>query len=349
MSKTDDINKSLMELISKRAEICIEEIKSPSNDTGRYYPADLIEIDTITSKYNKGPLPDRVIKKIFVEMLMESSMLAKQRSAAFLGPAGSFSNTALSEIFGDSVLSVPCKTITDVFKSVESGDCDLGVVPVENSSEGAVTFTLDELLETELLVSAEHYLKINFSLVSKNSNLQQVKKIYTFSQPLGQCKSWIKSNLPNAEIIITDSTSSAAIAASNDLESAAISSSAAAGIYGLNIIASGIEDSRQNYTRFFVIGRFKNSQSKKDKTSIAFALKDVPGALLEILKPFHKAGINMTKIESRPDKKKIWEYIFFIDISGHSEDPIVKKALNKMKKESVFLKIFGSYPDVNQR
>ena len=349
MSKTGDINKNLIELISKRAAICVDEIKKASNTAEKYFPHDLTEIDGIISEYNKGPLSNKVIKKIFVEMLMESAMLAKQRNVAFLGPAGSFSNMALSEIFGDSTVPVPCKTITDVFRSVESGDCDLGVVPVENSSEGAVTYTLDELLETELLVSAEHYLKINFSLVSKKTELAQVKKIYTFSQPLGQCKNWIKANLPNAEIILVDSTSSAAIAASNDTDSAAISSPAAAGIYNLNIIANGIEDSRQNYTRFFVIGRLKNSQSKKDKTSIAFALRDVPGALLEILKPFHKAGINMTKIESRPDKKKIWEYIFFIDISGHCENPIVKKALDKMKKEAVFLKIFGSYPDVNQR
>jgi chorismate mutase/prephenate dehydratase len=349
MPKSSDINKNLIDLISKRAELCVNEMKSALKNSGKYYPDDLIEIDAIISKNNKGPLPDDVLKKIFTEMLMESAMLVKQRNVAFLGPAGSFSNMALAEIFGDSVHAVPCKTITDVFRSVESGDCDLGVVPVENTTEGAVTFTLDELLETELLVSSEHYLKVNFSLVSKNSNIQQVKKIYTFSQPLGQCKNWIKANLPNAEIILVDSTSSAAIASSKDPESAAISSPAAAGIYNLNIIASGIEDSRKNYTRFFVIGRFKNLKSKKDKTSIAFALKDQPGALLEILKPFEKAGINMTKIESRPDKKKIWEYIFFIDISGHSEDPVVKKALDKMKKEAVFLKIFGSYPDVNQR
>ena len=206
-----------------------------------------------------------------------------------------------------------------------------GVVPVENSTEGGVTFTLDELIETELAIIEERYVRISYSLMSLEDDIHAVQRVYTHPQSVGQCKGWLRKYLPAAEIIHVDSTSYAAELASRERDAAAISSSVAADLYGLNILVDRIEDSRMNYTRFFVLGRKVNRPTGDDKTSIACAVKDKPGALLHLLAPLSDGGINMTKIESRPDKKKIWAYNFFIDFHGHREDEKVKKALGPNK------------------
>jgi len=227
---------------------------------------------------------------------------------------------------------------------VESGSADYGVVPVENSTEGAVTFTMDELIETSVNVIGEKFIRISYYLISGNGSMGGIKKLFSHPQPLGQCKDWLRKNLPDAEVIQVDSTSRAAQLASEEPASAAIASFAASEKYKLNILAEHIEDLRENYTRFFALGRGFNMPTGKDKTSIVCAIKDKPGALLDIIIPLKNAGINMTKIESRPNKKKMWEYNFFIDFHGHKNDKVVQDTLEIMKNETYFLKILGSYP-----
>jgi chorismate mutase/prephenate dehydratase len=251
------------------------------------------------------------------------------------------------EFFGRAVDGIPLKTIYDVFHDVEAGKADAGIVPVENSTEGAVTYTLDELIETELQVVAEKFLRISCGILSKERSIGDVRKIYSHPQPLGQCKTWLRSNLPDAEICVVDSTSQAAERASGEAGAASLGSALAADLYGLNILAEHVEDSRRNYTRFFIIGREKTRPTGNDKTSIVFSIKDRPGALFGILALFNDSGINMTKIESRPDKKKMWEYNFFIDFLGHREDRKVSEVLAKIGGDAIFLKVLGSYPAGN--
>ena len=207
-----------------------------------------------------------------------------------------------------------------------------------------MTYTLDELLETDLKIVSENYLRISYSLVSLCTDLKSVKKLYSHPQPLGQCKGWLRKNLPTVEVHHVNSTSMAAETASWDKYSAAIASEISARIYKLNILDQNIEDSKHNYTRFLVIGKKDHPQTGNDKTSIVCSVKDKPGALYNMLRPFSELGINMTKIESRPNKKKTWEYHFFIDFQGHKDDKDVEKVMAAVKEETIFFKILGSYP-----
>jgi len=265
---------------------------------------------------------------------------------AFLGPQGTNSHLAMNEIFGEKITPFPLKNIHSIFHQVESGEADFGVVPIENSTEGAVTYTFDELIDTSLVIVAEKFIKISCCFLSKSSDFFKIKRIYSHPQPIAQCKNWLQANFKETEIIFSESTSKAAEIVSKDSKAAAIASDLAAKIYGLNILAENIEDYENNYTRFFAIGKEKDKQkpSGHDKTSIVCSVKDKPSALLKLLKPFDETQINMTKIESRPNKKKNWEYNFFIDFLGHQDDQIVKKALQEMQTEALFLKVLGSYP-----
>ncbi|MCP4133937.1 MAG: prephenate dehydratase [bacterium] len=339
-----EIDRQLIELISERVRLYTDEFKDKLNEDNLFLLADKEKILEHVRLYNTGSTPDGLIAKIYNEIIFTSINAVLPIKVAFLGPKGTFTNSALVEIFGETVEQVPTKTIPDVFSEVEAGNASYGVVPVENSTEGAVTYTLDELVETDLNIVAEKSVRISFALLSKSRDMEKIVRIYSHPQPVGQCKGWIRNNFKDIEIIHVDSTSLAAEIAAGEEGAAAIASEAVAELYGLNILANRIEDLRQNYTRFFAIGRNKNSPTGKDKTSIVCAIKDKPAALLDLLKPFSEGGINMTKIESRPDKKKKWEYVFFIDFLGHRDDREVKDALAEMKNETVFVKILGSYP-----
>jgi len=301
------------------------------------------ELDYI-SGLNQGPLSKEFIRKIYNELLSHARSLVEPPRVAFLGPAGTYAHIAMLEIFGESIHEVPVKTIHEVFTEVGMGRADLAVAPIENSTEGVVTDTLDELMEMENKIVAEKYLRISHALVSVSDDIKKVKKLYSHPQALAQCKEWLRKNLPNVDIHQVSSTSLAAETASWDKLAAAISSEASAKIHNLNVLKTHIEDSKQNYTRFFVIGKRENPPTGNDKTSIVCAVKDRPGALYSLLRPFNEHGINMTKIESRPDKKKMWEYNFFIDFIGHKDTTVVKTAMETMKEDLVFLKVLGSYP-----
>ncbi len=338
------LDRRIIELVAERSRRYMDILKERGDVSPDLLTTDISEITRLVDEENRGPVGGDCIVKFYTDLIGRTIMAGRPVSIAYLGPEGTFTHIALMEIFGESVNAVPQRTIPDVFHEVESGAADFGVVPVENSSEGAVTYTLDELLDTDLKIVSEKFLRISHSLVSICEDVTKVKKLYSHPQPLGQCKIWLRNYLPGVEVVQVNSTSKAAETASWDKFSAAIASGIAAKIYKLNVLAESIEDSRNNFTRFLVIGRKDNPATGMDKTSIVCSVKDRPGALYDMLKPFHEAGINMTKIESRPDKKKMWEYNFFIDFTGHREDAVVKKALETMGESTMYMKILGSYP-----
>ena len=337
------IDRELVRLLGIRAESCIRRAKESGISPGTVF--DLR--DSLLPHLNdldRGPLPDDLVRKIFNDIVMFSLDSARPLRIAFLGPPGTFTGIAAEEIFSAAVEKIPAKTIPDVFSMVESEAADYGVVPVENSTEGMVTFTMDELIETPLHIVAEKFIRISYCLVSKQDDMSGIRRLYSHPQPLGQCKEWLRKNLPDAEVITVDSTSRAAEMAAEDPDSSAISSHAAAERCGLNILARHLEDLRENYTRFFAMGRGFNRPTGNDMTSIVCAIKDKPGALHDLIIPLKNAGISMAKIESRPNKKKMWEYNFFIDFHGHTDDKVVTDTLDIMRNETYFLKILGSYP-----
>jgi chorismate mutase/prephenate dehydratase len=246
--------------------------------------------------------------------------------------------------FGSSGLYVPVKSIADVFTEVEKGRAGYGVVPVENTNEGVVNHTLDMFIESNLVICSEINMQIEECLLSKEGSLKAIKIVYSHPQPLAQCRGWLEENLPGVQVVEVHSTGVASKRAVSEKGAAAIGSRAAAAIYDLEVVAAGIEDSKENYTRFLVIGKKPSEASGEDKTSILFSIKDKVGALHDMLMAFKWHKINLTKIESRPTKKKAWEYIFFVDLLGHISDKAVQEALEELKESCIFLKVLGSYP-----
>jgi chorismate mutase/prephenate dehydratase len=238
---------------------------------------------------------------------------------------------------------VPCENVSEIFSKVEHTDCDYGVVPIENSIEGVVTHTIDVLVDSELKICSQILLDISLNLMAKCA-LNQIKEVYSHPQPLGQCRQWLLKNLPNAKIISAASTTKAAQLAAGKKNAACIASEIAASLYGMKILHKNIQDSAHNITRFLVLSNSDVPVTGKDRTSLVFSIKDKVGALHAMLTPFFQNKINLTKIESRPSKKKAWDYYFFIDLEGHQDDPHVKRALNQLEGMCKFMKILGSYP-----
>jgi chorismate mutase/prephenate dehydratase len=263
---------------------------------------------------------------------------------AFLGPKATFSHLATMQQFGLSAELIPMKSIPAVFEEVEKGRALYGVVPVENSTEGVVSHTLDMFVESGLQITSEILLEVHHDLLSRTGRLEDVKKVYSHAQPIAQCRQWLDDNLSGIPTVDVASTAVAAQIASDDYTSAAIASELAASLYDLKVVRSRIEDQVNNYTRFLTISRKPCDRSGNDKTSVLFSVKDEPGILCRMLEPFASRGINLSKIESRPFKKKAWEYIFFLDFFGHSSDQDVLAALEDLKQCCQFLKILGSYP-----
>ncbi len=341
----DRIDRELVKLFNERAKIVcsICEVKKNSNFP-RFDPAREKKIIERIRKINTGPLSNHDIETIMHEILKIYRSLSEPLSIAYFGPAGTFTHQAALHQFGEKNIYTPCKTIEYVFRQVEKGGANYGVVPIENSSEGVVSHTLDMFVDSDLKITAEIILGVHHCLISKESRLKNIKRVYSHSQAIAQCKRWLEENLSSAELVETESTAYAVNLASKKSDSAAIGSKVAADLYKINILASNIEDHRGNVTRFLVIGKTDSQPSNEDKTSIMFSVKDRIGALHDMLVPFKKYGINLTRIESRPTKKKAWEYIFFIDFIGHKNDINVCRALKQLEKNCIFLKILGSYP-----
>jgi chorismate mutase/prephenate dehydratase len=342
-NQIDTIDEQLLALVNKRAKLA-HAIGNLKQGGPIYRPEREAQVLRRLLECNTGPLSDEAVTAIFRSVMSNCRALEKELSVAFLGPLGTFSEEAANKQFGGLSAPVQCSSIDEVFRMVESGKVDYGVVPVENSTEGAIGRTLDLLMQTNLKVCGEVELAIHHCLLSKAETTKGLKRVYSHAQSLGQCHEWLNSNLPNVERISTGSNSQAAELASNDAESAAIASKRAGEIYDLKVLEESIEDDPKNTTRFLVISTHDVEPSGKDKTSLIMAAKNAPGAMVELLAPLAKHQVSMTKFESRPSKMGMWEYVFFVDIEGHHEDVAVAKALAELQLKASLLKVLGSYP-----
>jgi len=341
----DKIDSKIIRLINARSEASykIGEIKKKRNQPV-YSPDRESQVYAKILGKNKGPISGKSIEAVYKEIMSACLSLEKSITVAYLGPELTFTHQASMKKFGSSVNYLSCDNISEVFSEVERGNADYGVVPIENSTEGAVNHTLDIFVDSPLMICAEVYYPIHHSLLCKKGSMKSITRIYSNPQVFGQCRGWIEKRLMHAKLRETSSTAKAAEIASKHPDSACIASESAAKKYGLKVLARSIEDKSRNVTRFLIIGTQKSKPSGSDKTSLAFSVKDKPGVLHDMLNSFKKNKVNLTKIESRPSKKKLWKYYFFVDMEGHRENLKVKKALNSLKEKCYFVKILGSYP-----
>ncbi len=341
----DNIDNQILDLLNQRAQVVLSVAKSKQgNEESFYVPSREKAIYQRLTEQNAGPFPNDAVCKVFREIISASLNMEMPMQVAFLGPQSTFTHMAAMQQFGLSAQLVSLKSIPSVFEEVERGRAHYGVVPVENSTEGVVNHTLDMFIGSELQVIAEIMLEISHNLLSQSGSLEQVRKIVSHPQPLAQCRHWLETNMPEIPLIDVSSTAAAAQMAAEDESAAAIASHAAAVQYGLQVVKAKIEDNPHNFTRFLIIGKRTPEKSGHDKTSIMFSVKDEPGILYRMLEPFSKRQINLAKIESRPMKQKAWEYIFFLDLIGHIDDPDVSGAVEELRTHCHFLKVLGSYP-----
>ncbi|MBU1121319.1 MAG: prephenate dehydratase [Candidatus Omnitrophica bacterium] len=342
-NKIDVIDAKLLDLLNKRVleVIKVNELKKKSNLEFFSSEREFTILNHL-KKVSKGPLCAEDIDIIFREVLSVCRALRKGLSIAYLGPEGTFTHLAAIRKFGKKPSYIPSESIREVFEKVEKDEVEYGVVPIENSIEGVVNYTLDMFLSSNLKICSEKSINISHSLLGVSS--KTIKRIYSHPQVFPQCRKWISRNMPNAELVPTESTAKAALAVKRDPKGACIGNKILANIYGLRVIASSLEDFSSNITRFLVIAKNDSSPCGRDKTSILFSIKDKVGALHDSLDAFKKYGINLTKIESRPSKKKVWDYYFFVDFRGHRTQPAVQNVLKKLEKGCTFVKILGSYP-----
>ncbi|MDR1244738.1 MAG: prephenate dehydratase [Endomicrobium sp.] len=343
----DKVDREIAKLLDKRGKLALDIARAKNNRDFKagslvYVPSREKEVlKNITS--SKSIFGEEALKNIYTEIISACRNLETPTKVSFLGPWATFSHQAAINNFGSLGYFIPADTPLEVLSEVESGRTDFGVVPVENSNEGSVNVTLDMLVESDIKICAEISLKIEQCFLVKDPKAE-ILRIYSHTHALAQCRSWIAKHYPDAELIPVSSTAEAAKKVSKEDFSAAIASEVAAKIYDLYILQKGVQDTRENFTRFFVIGKVSTEPSGKDKTSLVFIVKDKVGALYEALEIFEKSNVNLTKIESRPTKKKVWKYMFFVDFKGHVKDQNIVKAIKSLERKSVFVKSLGSYP-----
>lgn len=342
--KIDEIDTKLVELLNERAEVVVDVGKVKNKDDSPIYVPhrEKAVLDKI-KKINHGPLPDKCLEAIWREMMSGSFVLEKPLRIAYLGPKGSFSHNAAMLKFGQSVEYEAVADINSVFQEVSKGHCDLGVVPVENSSGGGVLETLDSLIDSDVMICAEVYMAIHHNLMA-NCPLNDVEKVYSKPEIFAQCRRWLSSTFEDSKTIAVASSAKAAQLAAEEENAASIGSHLAAELYGLKIICENIEDNPNNITRFVVLGKEDAKRTGDDKTSLLFSTSHKAGALVDVLQEFKNNGVNLTNIESRPSKKREWEYYFFTDCLGHKTDENVIRALNDARQHCLQLSILGSYP-----
>lgn len=343
--RIDALDRRLVSLLNERAKAVLEIKRVKDADqVSAYVPAREAQVLRRVAGRSRGPLPPTALQAVFREIMSASLALEGNLRVAYLGPKATNTHLAAVKKFGSSVLQKPVPSLRDVFLEVERGRVDFGVVPVENSTEGIVNHTLDLFVDFELKICSEIVLPISHTLMSKTGRLDEVKKVFSHPQALAQCRLWLETNLPGVKVVETASTARAAQLAAQHRGTAAVAPELAAKLYGLKAIARRIEDVGDNITRFFVIGRNWAERTGKDKTSVMVSIKDKVGALYRLLLPFQRRRINLTSIESRPSRRKAWDYYFFIDFEGHVADASVRRALSDLEKESLFVRILGSYP-----
>ena len=344
-NKIDGIDTAMLELLNKRASLTLSigQIKAKSSKPV-FSPVRESDIYSKLLKSNKGPMKKESVKAIYSEIMSASLALQDRLKIAFLGPKATFTHIAALKKFGKSLDYIECASIADVFTEVERQRANYGVVPIENSTEGAVNHTLDMFVDSELKICSEVYLPIEHNLLVKGNTGRAIKNVYSRYEVFAQCRIWLEKNFPCAKLISCASTTEAAMAVANGKADSAIASGLAAETYRLNIKARSIEDSAHNITRFLVIGKQDIRRTGNDKTSILFSMNDKAGALHDVLNPFKKNRVNLTKIESRPSKKRAWKYYFFVDMQGHLMDKKIADSIKQLRRYTSFLKILGSYP-----
>ncbi len=342
--RIDELDAQLVELLNERARVVVEIGKLKAQADRPIYAPDREKqvLDKII-KINQGPLPDRTLVAIWREMMSGSFVLEKRPRIAFLGPAGSFSHTAAILKFGRSVEYEPLADIRSIFDEISKGHSDLGIVPVENSVGGGVIETLDALIDTDVKVCAEILMAIHHNLLA-NCTLEEVEKVYSKPEVFAQCRNWLSSTFKETNTIAVASTARAAQMAAAESYAAAIGSRVAAEMYGLEVICENIEDIANNVTRFLVVSREDARPTGEDKTSILFSTAHKAGALADVLEVFKKYGINLTNIESRPSKKRGWEYYFLVDFLGHRAEERVQTGLEEARQHCLLLSVLGSFP-----
>ncbi len=342
-AQIDSLDDQLLQLFNDRAQLA-QDVGKIKGGSVVYRPEREAQVLRRLTENNPGPLPAQTIAHLFTELISACRAQEGLLSVACLGPWGTFSEEAVGKHFGAQAPSVMCASIDDVFRTVESGSVGYGVVPVENSTEGAVGRTMDLLLVTPLKMCGEILLPVHQNVLSKAGNIEDIKRIYSHSQSLSQCNAWLTQNMPNVERIPVASNAEAARLAAGDAQAAAIAGRAAAEHYGLSILAASIEDNPNNTTRFAVIAAQEVSASGKDKTSFVMSSQNRPGAMFDLLKPLAVHQVSMTRLESRPSRAGLWEYVFFVDIEGHQNDTTVQTALAEIRQSAGFVKVLGSYP-----
>jgi chorismate mutase/prephenate dehydratase len=344
-SRINDLDNQILQLLTQRAEAALQigDLKR-RQAAPTYAPEREAEILRRLIGSNTGPLAAESIATVWREILSACRALEAPLTVAYLGPQATFTHQAALQRFGAGAGYRPARTIAEIFDDVERGRADYGVVPVENSTEGAVNVTLDRLSVSDVVICGELRLEIAQQLLTRARDLAEIKRVASHPQGLAQCRRWLAEHLPDAATEETTSTAAAAELAAGDATVAAIASELAGRLYGVPALRSRIEDNPHNATRFLVVGRRAVPATGRDKTTILFAMKNEPGSLFRILEPLARSGINLTKIESRPAKQGPWEYVIFVDLEGHRATPEVETVLREIGERTLFLKVLGSYP-----
>ena len=345
--QVDELDTRLLALISERAQLAkaIAGVKGVQDDGNGYYrPEREAQVLRKVIEQNRGPLSEEEMARLFREIMSACLALEQVLDIAYLGPEGTFTQTAVLKHFGHSVKTSAFASIDQIFREVESGACHYGVVPVENSTEGVINHTLDMLINSSLLICGEVELRIHHHLLSRSQKVTDIKYIYSHQQSLAQCRGWLDTHLLQAERTAVSSNAEAARLAGQKQDAAAIAGNAAAEYYHLDILVTNIEDEPDNTTRFLVIGRQMIPPSGNDKTSLLFSAPNKPGALHQMLTCFADNNVSMTRIESRPSRRGMWDYVFFVDIEGHIQDESVIRSLKQLEQCASMIKLLGSYP-----
>jgi chorismate mutase / prephenate dehydratase len=348
-SRIDAVDEEIHRFISERARLA-QAVGISKAASGRavdfYRPEREAQVLRRARARNTGPLRDEEVLRLFREIM--SACLAQQEplKVAFLGPEGTFTQTAVLNHFGHSVRALPLSSIDEVFHEVEAGSADFGVVPIENSTEGTVNHTLDRFLSSPLKICGEVELRIRQHLMGAMNSLGRILRVCSHPQSLAQCREWLEEHLPGIEQVPVSSNAEGARRARDEKGSAAIAGETAAEVYGLKVLAADIEDRADNTTRFLILGRKLFAPSGEDRTTLLVSVlhTDAPGALSRLLEPLARHRVSLTRIESRPSRRRKWDYVFFIDFEGHAEDPNVSRALAALKKRASLFRVLGSYP-----
>jgi chorismate mutase/prephenate dehydratase len=346
----DEIDSDMLSLINRRAELA-RRVGQLKGGAPAYRPEREAEILRRMSAENPGPLAPERVTSIYREVISACRGMEQAIRASYLGPQGTFSEQAVRKHFGSAIDAVPLPSIDEVFRRAESGDAEFAVVPVENSTEGAVGRTLDLLVSTPLRICAEIELRVQQNLMTREARLEDVKRVYSHAQSLAQCHGWLNQNAPNAERIQVVSNADAARRAAEEKGSAAIAGQMASERFEVPIVARSIEDDPNNTTRFIVLGKIHTSPTGHDRTSLVMSAENKPGAVHALLSPLAANRVSMSRIESRPSraaKSALWEYLFFIDVEGHRDDERIANAIAELEKKAPFMKVLGSYPSAIQ-